>query len=177
MLGHPAPSDAKASSPLSDVAAQTVRVAEICDLLEALADDLPRRSAPVWKETTRMCRDLIEGHYQLLLGSLLPILARRTKDEVECQDVLTRLGADFDDEVSRLTELNVLMTDAVGEHGSKIGSEALGYALRCFFGSLRRSTIWETEVLLPLAERRLTTKDLQELADALPLLNGQRLQS
>ena len=167
MLDRPEFSAAKARSPLEEVVEQTERVAQICDLLEAMADDLPRRSVPVWRTATRMCHEVVALHYKFILVSLMPILKRRMKGEVDCEDMLTQLEADFKDESGRLAELNVLLSDAVGEDTEKIGSEALGYALRCFFGSIRRNTVWESEVLLPMAMRRLTPKDLDELAVSL----------
>ncbi|MEL6119589.1 MAG: hypothetical protein AAFR49_07915 [Pseudomonadota bacterium] len=167
MLEDPDTSKPKQRSPLEHVAEHANRVSQMCDMLEALADDLPRRTAPVWREATRMCNDVIPGHYHDVLCLLVPILLKRTEGDVDCEDLLQRLRLDFEDEAYRLTELNDLMVDAVGADAKKIGPEALGYALRGFFGALRRNTSWETDVLLPLAERYLNSDDLEEISGQL----------
>lgn len=167
MLEDPETPTRQERSPLEHVAEHANRVSQMCDLLEALADDLPRRPIPVWREATRMCNDVIPGHYHDVVFLLVPILLRRTQGDVDCEDLLQRLQSDFEDEAYRLTELNELMVDAVGEDGAKIGAEALGYALRGFFGALRRNTSWETDVLLPLAERYLNSEDLKEISSQL----------
>lgn len=167
MLDDPETPKAKARSPLEHVAEHANRVSQMCDLLEALADDLPRRPAPVWREASRMCNDVIPGHYNDVLGLLVPILLKRTQGDVDCADLLQRLQLDFEDEACRLAELNDLMINAVGDDAHKIGAEALGYALRGFFGALRRNTSWEKDVLLPLAERYLHADDLEEISGRL----------
>ena len=167
MLEDPETPTTQGRSPLEHVAEHANRVSQLCDLLEALADDLPRRPVPVWREATRMCNDVIPGHYKDVLGLLVPILLKRTEGDVDCEDLLQRLQLDFEDEACRLAELNDLMVDAVGDDAQKIGPEALGYALRGFFGALRRNTSWETDVLLPLAERYLNAEDLAEISEQL----------
>lgn len=163
MWDQPAPSDQTAPSPLQDMADHALRVSDICDLLEAMADDLPRRPAPVWKEARRMCDDVVRVHYALLLDVLLPVLSTRLRGQPDCEHMLTRLNADFEEEASKLTELTALMTDAVSDRARPISPEALGYALRCFFCALRRNAMWETDVLLPLAKRALSADDLESL--------------
>lgn len=167
MWDDPETPTAPERSPLEHVAAHANRVSQMCDLLEALADDLPRRPVPVWREATRMCNDVIPGHYHDVLSLLVPTLLKRTEGDLDCEDLLQRLQLDFEDEACRLAELNDLMVDAVGEDSGKIGAEALGYALRGFFGALRRNTSWETDVLLPLAERYLNADDLREISGQL----------
>lgn len=154
-------------SPLDIVAQHALRVSQTCDLLEALADDLPRRSEPVWREASRMCADVIPRHYRDVLDVLVPILLRRTQGERDCETILLKLRADFEYDACRLTELNDLFVDTLGGNRRTIGAEALGYALRGFFDVLRRNTSWETDVLLPLASRRLTDQDLGEIAQQL----------
>ncbi|MEO0753069.1 MAG: hypothetical protein AAFY25_14835, partial [Pseudomonadota bacterium] len=143
MLDDPKAQKPMERSPLDQVADHARRVSQMCDLLEALADDLPRRPAPIWREATRMCNDVIPGHYREILNVLVPILKRRTEGELDCEYVLRRLQQDFEDEACRLSELNDLLIEAVGTDASKIGPEALGYALRGFFGALRRNGCWE----------------------------------
>lgn len=164
MLDDPTAPNTDERTPLDDVAERAQRVDQMCDLLEALADDLPRFPVPVWRETTRMCMTVIPGHYQDILTVLMPVLLRRTEGELDCEDTLRRLQADFEEEACRLTELSDLLEEAVDAKRCTIGPEALGYALRGFFSNLRRNTSWETKVLLPLANRRLNADDLHEIA-------------
>ncbi|MEM7733330.1 MAG: hypothetical protein AAF280_11180 [Pseudomonadota bacterium] len=164
MWDHLEPKEKTRCSPLEDMAQHALRVAQVCDLLEALADDLPRRPVPVWREAAHMCNDVVRRHYKLLLDVLLPMLEDRTRGNGECDPVLLRLQSDFEEEASGLYELNALMVDAVNDRSGNIGAEALGYALRCFFGALRRNVSWEMEVLLPLATRRLNIADLNKLS-------------
>ena len=163
MWDRSATSDTKDHSPLGEMADHNARVVQICDLLEAMADDLPRRPVPVWREAARMCEEVVKRHYKLVLDVLLPVLEARTLGEEDCEDVLRRVHADFEDEASKLLELNALMLDTVGDSAGKIEPEALGYALRCFFVALRRNASWEADVLLPLARRRLNIDDLDML--------------
>ena len=164
MLDDPTAPNTYERTPLDYVAEHADRVNQMCDILEALADDLPRRPAPVWREAKRMCNSVIPGHYQDVLTVLMPILLRRIAGELDCEDTLRRLQEDFEDEACRLTELNDLLEEALTADRCSIGPEALGYALRGFFNVLRRNTSWETKVLLPLATRRLTADDLNEIA-------------
>ncbi|MEL7279695.1 MAG: hypothetical protein AAFY35_10820 [Pseudomonadota bacterium] len=164
MLDDPTAPDRHARTPLDDVADHARRVDQMCDLLEALADDLPRRAAPVWREATRMCKAVIPMHYQNILTVVMPVLRRRCQGEVDCENTLRRLQTDFEEEACRLSELNELLEEAMETGGSTIDPEALGFALRGFFGALRRITSWETDVLLPLADRHLNAEDLNEIA-------------
>ncbi len=170
-----------ARSPLDDLAEHAQHVSHLCDLLEALADDLPRRPMPVWREAMRMCKHLVPVHYEEILNVVMPILKRRTVGERDCEDVLRRLQADFEDEAFRLSELDDLLEEVANpqatgnrENGN-IGPEALGFALRGFFIALRRNSTWETDVVLPLASRHLNTNDLDEIAGSLNFVGVGRL--
>ena len=180
MLGDPIITKTDKRSPLESVADQARRVSQMCDLLEALADDLPLRPAPVWREATMLCNDIIPKHFQNILTVLVPILKRRIEGELECEDLVQRLQADFEDEACRLSELNDLLVEAIEPQpdadttSHKIEPEALGYALRGFFTALRRIGSWEVEVLLPLASRRLIEEDLDEMAMRLRPIGSKR---
>lgn len=153
--------------PLDYVAAHSKRVAAMCDLLEAIADELPKKAKPFWQEVTRLCTTVIPQHYDAVTRLLVPVLLRRTEGELDCEAVLLRMQADYTDERARLPELTELLTDAFGADDARLSADALGYALRSFFEAMRRQIRWETEVLLPLASRHLTPEDLEELAQGL----------
>lgn len=154
---------AAASIPLRQVAAHSRRVADLCDLLEAIADDLPRRVAPVWDEVSRLCSTIIPNHYDDVSRVILPVLLRRLEGNADAVAVLRRLQADYLECCVRLPELNDLLADATGSSVSRARGDALGYALRHFFESLRRQIDWEKDVLLPMASRSLTVADLDEI--------------
>lgn len=150
--------------PLEYVADHARRVARMCDMLEAIADELPNKAKPFWNEVTQLCTTIIPRHYDEVTQLLMPVLRRRTKGAVECEAVLSRLQAEYWEERARLPELTELLTDAVGKDAHRLSADALGYALRGFFDAIRRQSQWETEVLLPLASRHLTQEDLDQLA-------------
>ncbi|MEM6588445.1 MAG: hypothetical protein AAF641_08370 [Pseudomonadota bacterium] len=172
MLDHENAKKRDKRSSLDRVADHARRVSQMCDLLESMADDLPHRPVPVWREATRLCNQIIPGHYHEVLNVLVPVLQRRTKGDLDCENLLRRVRADFDEEACRLSELNELLVEAIDPDGNArsgtIGPETLGYALRCFFTALRRNGSWEMDVLLPLASRRLNADDLDEMAHMLP---------
>lgn len=150
--------------PLVLVARHARRVSQFCDLLETLADDLPRKAMPVWREVHRLCNTVIPMHYEDVASVLVPVLIRRSKGNADCEDVLNRLRLDYDDGRVRIPELAEILTDAMCSDGPKIEPDALGFALRSYFEAMRRQSDWELDVLLPLARRKLTQEDLEEIA-------------
>lgn len=158
------PTGSGRSLPLAQVAEHARRVGDLCDLLEAIADDLPRKTKPIWREVIRLCSTIIPNHYDDVIGVVVPVLMRRTEGDIDCESVLRRLHADYIDGRVRLPELTDILDDAIRSDGPAIEPEALGFALRSFFQAIRRQTDWEIDVLLPLANRRLTREDLDEIA-------------
>ncbi|MEM6578289.1 MAG: hemerythrin domain-containing protein [Pseudomonadota bacterium] len=149
--------------PLSRLSAQSHRASQVSDLLEALADDLPRRNAPIWREARRLCDAVLRLHYKTMSDILIPHLLDRMSQETEFQDMLSRLRKDYDEEASRLLDLHDLITEALASGYDSIAPDALGYALRSYFEAARRHINWETEVLFPMARRKLNLQDLQEI--------------
>ncbi|MEL6913144.1 MAG: hemerythrin domain-containing protein [Pseudomonadota bacterium] len=152
--------------PLLRLARHGQRVLDLCDLLEAIADDLPRKTMPVWREVAQLCGTIVPRHYDTLNRIFLPLLRRRTAGDVECEAVLTRLETEYSDSSHRLPELVSLLHDTVNNSPPGIDTEALGFALRGFFEAIRRQMAWEMDVLIPLARRRLTREDLDELVSS-----------
>ncbi|MEO0487515.1 MAG: hemerythrin domain-containing protein [Pseudomonadota bacterium] len=150
---------------LGAVADQTHRVADFCDLLEAIADDLPRKAKPVWREIIRLCDAILDEHLQTFAQVIVPALLRRTRDDAHLQTVLTQLHAEYRDESARLPELAALLSDNIGPDEDRMTAETLGYALRSFFTALRRQAAWESNVLLPLAATRLSPADLEAITE------------
>ncbi|MEM6303453.1 MAG: hemerythrin domain-containing protein [Pseudomonadota bacterium] len=149
---------------LKRVAADGQRVSDLCDLLEAMADDLPKVAPAVWKEARRLSLTLLPEHLDDMAQVLLPVLARRAGSDLTCAQMLARLQLDYEDGSLHLTELSDMLADGAVSGGRAMSSDALGYALRGFFEPLRRQMDWEKDVLLPLATRCLTADDLTEIA-------------
>lgn len=162
VLGHP-----HIELPLVRFARHGRRVLEACDLLEAIADDLPRKVAPIWREVAQHCVAIMPGHYDSLLHILIPVLKRRTRGDPDCEAVLARLEQEYADACHRFPELFALLQDAQDQGVATIDEEALGYALRSYFEAIRQQMAWERDVLIPLAERRLTRADYAELGTSL----------
>lgn len=129
------------------------RSLEVCDLLEALADDLPRRSKAVWREAKIQCRDVLQNHLKFGLEQFVPFLNEYTRIETVQHDVLSRFKAECTTLVDRLESLDDLFDDAVSYDRNCVGAEALGFALRSHFDGLRSHIGWEKDVLLPMAAR------------------------
>lgn len=156
--------------PLSPFSTGARRVAELCDLLEALADDLPRKSKPVWKEAIRLSSTVLPEHIERMNCVLIPILAVRTRGDALCETMLKRLQTDYDDSRSNIIELTELLDHATRPaHG--MSAEAVGFALRGHFESMRRQIGWDIDVVLPLAKQRLTQRDMRSITRADHLLD------
>lgn len=152
--------------PLSHFAQGAERVAELCDLLEALADDLPRKAPPVWREAVRLSSTIIPDHSDNIAQVLLPLLLRRTCGEPLSDTVLRRLQSEYQDSRTQLPELTDLLAQGAAERMPGLAPEALGFALRGHFEMIRRQIDWEKEVLFPLARRCLTAADFDKIAQA-----------
>ncbi|MEM6634546.1 MAG: hypothetical protein AAF667_01525 [Pseudomonadota bacterium] len=152
--------------PLSQFVKGAERVAELCDLLEVLADDLPRKAPPVWREAVRLSSTIIPDHIDNIAHVLLPLLARRTRGETFCDTVLRRLQTEYQDCQSQLPELTDLLGNGLSEQMPGLAPEALGFALRGHFEMIRRQIDWERDVLLPLARRCLIAADFNVIAQA-----------
>ena len=146
---------------------QTRRALHICDLLEALADDLPKRRAPHWREARLQCRSVLLPYFRWMQDLILPELERKSDQNVDRTDVLARLATDYRDQLHSLTDLEDLIADAILCEKFAEEPEALGYALRGHFDSLRRDLSWQLAVLWPLATRLCTDADAARFLEAL----------
>jgi len=142
---------------------RSVRVLDICNLLEALADDLPRKQASLLREVRRQSKDVLLPYYQLLSQHVLPVLLRRTEGEDERQDLLLKLHADCVNRIETVRQLYDLFTDVTTTTRFDDQPEALGYALRGFFEVFRNDASWQIDVLWPLSMQVLTDEDAQQI--------------
>ncbi|MEM7521887.1 MAG: hypothetical protein AAF307_12730 [Pseudomonadota bacterium] len=145
--------------------ASMARTLEICELLESLADDLPRRPIAVWREAKHQCRKVLQHHITLgteQIGQVLGHPAHRSEDQ---RAILLRFQTEYHNIGARLDDLDDLLYDAVSPDRTCIGAEALGYALRSHFDALRQHIGWENDVLLPMLARLVTGADLRRATD------------
>ena len=143
------------------------RVLDVCGLLESLADDLPKRSAPVWREAQTQCQITLHPHFLVLTRFVMPTLMRSSKENDDRQELLLRFNLDCAEQLHNLSDLDDLLTYALEDRGPARDAEALGYALRGYFDELRRNIAWETEVIWPLAARALRDEDIAKILEAL----------
>lgn len=137
---------------------QLERSLETCDLLEALADELPRRSVAVWRAAKVQCQDVLRDHLALGAEQILPCLRLRAQGSVDLGNLLLHFEREYKALAHRLDDLDDLLFDAVATDRNRIGPEALGYALRSHFDTLRKHIGWERDVLLPMVTRNLTVQ-------------------
>lgn len=82
-------------------------------------------------------------------------MSRSLADDPDLLTVVTRLQAEAQDQIHKATDLEDLVDDVLMADG-EVNPEALGFALRDQFTSLRRFLAWERDVLMPLGARRLS---------------------
>ncbi|MEM9344061.1 MAG: hypothetical protein AAGA87_13545 [Pseudomonadota bacterium] len=138
-------------------------MAHIGDLLETLADNLPQPSPAVWQETRHLCQGELKLHLTLLCQVVVPELAKRTQGKDDYEALLCCLSGDFENDLSRLTDLDDMFSEVIGKHSDSRTYEAFGFALRACFEAVRRLVRWESEVLLPMVERWLADADAEFL--------------
>ena len=153
--------------PLTQLARDANRIKELCDLLEFLADDLPRRSPAVWREARRLSAKVLPRHFRVLTECLLPILARDAESDVFEAATLARIRDECDTCNACLSELSDLLEQSHEFPCASMSPETVGYALRGFFTDIRRQIAWEQNLLLPLASQRCDDLDIYALRDCL----------
>jgi len=167
-LADPGPNTAGS---IQQCCGHTHHALHICDLLEALADDLPKRSAPVWRGAQMQCRAVLHPYFAFLNEVVLPKLLRQNNRDADRREVLCRLKSDCGDQIHALSDLDDLMSDALFSDQFTNEPEALGYALRGHFEALRRDLRWQLDVLWPIAARTWTARDVARVTEALGRLN------
>ena len=141
--------------------------AQICDVLEAIADGLPDdvdcRLAINALDSLRF--ELPLHHIDEEEG-LFPLLERRAKPKDNITDVLARLALEHATDESFAEELDDSLD--VLSHGGRVDNpNMVGYMLRGFFENYRRHLHWENTLVLPLARKRLLKEDLRQLHEIL----------
>jgi hemerythrin-like domain-containing protein len=153
--------------PLGSLQQELNQLLGVCDELEHVADELPdNRSPSRIAAVCRSLRDLLRKHHRHAESLLFPLLSRRALPEDRVEELARELRRDNSrDEGYALEVLELLDAMAVG--GQPANKDTAGYLLRGFFEGLRRHLRCEHALLFPLARKRLTPDDLQQLREAI----------
>ena len=150
-------------NPIDVLACDHRRRLQSCDFLEQIADSLPDTvNSALCKKTISKLRYDLPIHHLDENQALFPLLRRRSRQGDNIDGVLDQLEAEHSADESYAAELTECLT--LLARGEPPGDpNMIGYMLRGFFESYRRHLIWECELVLPLARKRLRAADLEEL--------------
>ena len=112
------------------------RLGALCELLEAIADDLPRACPKRCGRAAAELETLVPEHHafeEMVLTEVLPPNRRDLLDRI--------LGQHAEDE-GLAFELAMAL-EPIGHGATPEQPETLGYMLRCFFNNCRRSMLVE----------------------------------
>ena len=158
--------------PIDLLIAAHIEHAELCNMLERIADSLPDDVDPLLcGRVVRFLKDDLPEHHRDEEDGLFPLLEKRARPSDNVTELLAQLSLEHATDESFAEELMEELTGL--SLGARPGNpNMLGYMLRGFFENYRRHLHWETNVLLPLARRRLTEQDLSMLMRS---FSGRRL--
>ncbi len=137
--------------------------AQLCDLLEQIADSLPDDADPLQcRHAVRTLKEELPLHHRDEEDGLFPLLELRAQVDDNVTEHLAQLSLEHATDESFADELTEELEGlSLGRRPSN--PNMLGYMLRGFFESYRRHLHWENTVVLPLARKRLTDQDLTVL--------------
>ena len=151
------------SNPLDFILEDHSQQNDWCDSLETIADSLP---VNIDYDLVEGCLAFLEGPLEAHLKDedygLLPLLKKRVLPE----DNLDLLFKEIEQEHQMIEGATIEVKEhleALLRNVKDVDSNAFGYLLRSFFEAHRRHIAWENLVMIPLARRRLTQGDLDEL--------------
>ncbi len=161
------------AKPLEFILADHLRQRNLCRLLDRLAEE------PL------LDHDLAEALADHLAGDmaihvldeeedLFPLLRRRAKAEDEVERVLGLLSREHAEDDRAAETIAARLREAVAAKHRSLDEEVRS-ALRGFAHRQRRHLAVENAIVMPLAEARLTVKDLQGLARRMAVRRGLHL--
>ena len=155
------------SSPIDVLELTHSQHAELCNVLEQIADSLPDEIEPP------KCRQALDCllwelplHHKDEEDGLFPLLEMRALPEDNIVEHLAQLSLEHATDDSFADELSEHL-EILSKGEKPRNPNMLGYMLRGFFESYRRHLHWENSVVLPLARKRLTAIDLQMLREVM----------
>lgn len=117
---------------------------ELCDVLEAIADSLPRANAQLCRDTAATLEPLLAQTHRLEEVTLFPLLTASGRPEL--RHTMTRLRREHVFDSCAAGEVSdVLRSIAAG--CSALSPDAVGYLLRSFFDGLRRHVYGEQDLI------------------------------
>jgi hemerythrin-like domain-containing protein len=158
------PNENDCIDPLDFILKEHVSHQKLCDLLEEIADVLP---AGVDQKKALRAVNLLKYelplHHQIEEQALFPLLVKYAAREDNADEIVTRLNEEHVVDESFAEEL-IEFLEQLAQGKQLEDANMFGYMLRGFFESYRRHIMWENNVVLPLARRRLSADGLAELA-------------
>lgn len=137
---------------------------ELCNILEAIADDLPEIAD---RDRATVAMDVLRrgmaGHARLEDELLFPLLRQRCDAAPELLGFIAQLEQEHANDQEFAHEIAEALDDLV-QSGRASNGEMLGYMLRGYFTAQRRHIEWENATIIPLARRILQAGDLVALA-------------
>lgn len=121
---------------VAQVFEQHGRLARLCDELEGIADSLPRACPKRCGLTAIELQTLVPNHHAFEAEVLSDLLS------AEQGDLLRRIIDQHAEDEGLAFEI-ALALEPIGEGATAEQPETLGYMLRCFFNSCRRSMLVE----------------------------------
>jgi len=158
------PQNADCPDPLDIILKEHDAHQVLCNLLEEIADSLPD---DVDLTKARCAVDVLKNelpqHHRIEEEALFPTLMKYAVEEDNVGEIVARLNEEHIVDEGFAEELIEILEDLA--QGQKIeDANMFGYMLRGFFENYRRHIMWENNVVLPLARRRLPAEGLRELA-------------
>ncbi|MFM7083417.1 MAG: hemerythrin domain-containing protein [Hyphomicrobium sp.] len=136
---------------------------ELCNVLEALADDLPSSfDKDLANVALSILESSLERHMKFEDEALFPLLRKCLTDTDPIHAALECLEEEHERDGANLYEITEALRSAIEDNSIK-NAEMLGYILRGYFESLRRHVAWEDKVIVPTARSAFSTQDLAKL--------------
>lgn len=153
-----------ARNPLDMIVQAHTSQMQMCDALEHIADGLPDNVDRRLCAQVASCLQFdLPLHHQDEERALFPLLRGRSLPDDRILEILDHLAAEHSADTDFASEIAENL-EILGHGGRTANPEMLGYMLRGFFERYRRHIDWENTLVLPLAQLRLTSEDLDSLS-------------
>lgn len=140
---------------------------EICDDLERVADSLPDQvDRDKCRQLTGLLGTIIRPVHELEERVVFPRIATGGGFVGFQERTLERLRREHCMDCDYAAEIAELL-DGLCNRTCCVGMNAVGYALRGFFESLRRHVYFDLEQIIPAAQCLLLREDVQQMAEIL----------
>ncbi|MEM1039957.1 MAG: hemerythrin domain-containing protein [Pseudomonadota bacterium] len=153
--------------PISEVSSELSKCHQaqeaLCDLLEAIADDIPEDPKAVDRQrclaAARQIFPTVKKAHDFEEQRLFPLLEQLNGPSESLTKSLERLRFEHWEDESFAEEVTESLIE-FGRGNGSVDGEKLGYMLRGFFEGLRRHMAFETEHLVPMLKRQATVTPL-----------------